>query len=60
MTLMKYHALFVIFEKRQNLRLSSDAIIIGGALRVNCLLEVISLLMFCYYSSKCPGLILIV
>ena len=29
---MKYHALFVIFEKQQNLKLSSAAKI-GGALR---------------------------
>ena len=33
--LMKYHALFVIFEKWQNLQLSSAAKIIGGALWVN-------------------------
>ena len=31
--LMKYHALLVIFEKRQNFYLSSPAII-GGTLRV--------------------------
>ena len=31
--LMKYHALFVIFEKQQNLKLSSAANV-GGALRV--------------------------
>ena len=33
---MKYHALFAIFEKWQNLKLSS-AEIIGGALRVKYL-----------------------
>ena len=31
---MKFHALFVIFEKRQNLKLSSAAKYLGGALRV--------------------------
>ena len=33
---MKYHTLFVIFEKkRQNLKLQSAVNYIGGALRVN-------------------------
>ena len=34
---MKYHALFVIFEKATNLKLSSAANV-GGALRVNSFL----------------------
>ena len=35
---MKYHALFVIFEKRQNLKVWSAAVVVG-ALRINkCML----------------------
>ena len=37
LVLMKYHALLVILKKRQNLKLSSAAMIIGGALSVHSL-----------------------